>query len=125
MSKPLSDYEARDARAPPGLVGQNLIVRLKDRGARHIVALDKHAANVAALAKFHPDITVIEADLAGGDGWQQALAGADALLMLHAQIGGLYYAEFEANNISASVRSAGLPPVRPAFPIWSISVHRW
>ena len=32
-----------------GLIGQNLIVRLKARGYTNIVALDKHKANVAIL----------------------------------------------------------------------------
>ena len=47
-----------------GLVGQNLIPRLKARGYTDIVALDKHKANVAILRQLHPDIVVIEADLA-------------------------------------------------------------
>ena len=47
-----------------GLVGQNLIPRLKARGYSDIVALDKHKANIAILRQLHPDITVIEADLA-------------------------------------------------------------
>ena len=48
-----------------GLVGQNLVPRLKRRGFDDIVAIDKHPANTAILRKLHPDITVIEADLAG------------------------------------------------------------
>ena len=39
-----------------GLVGQNLIPRLKARGLTDIVAIDKHAANTAILRRLHPDI---------------------------------------------------------------------
>ena len=47
-----------------GLVGQNLIPRLKARGFTDIVAIDKHQANTAILRRLHPDIRVIEANLA-------------------------------------------------------------
>jgi nucleoside-diphosphate-sugar epimerase len=87
-----------------GLVGQNLVPRLKERGITDIVAIDKHIANTAILRALHPDITVIEADLACDDGWQQALAGADTLISNHAQIGGIDAAAFIANNITATKR---------------------
>ena len=70
-----------------GLVGQNLIPRLKARGYTNIVALDKHKANVAILRQLHPDIVVIEADLARDSGWQSAVADADVVVFSHAQIG--------------------------------------
>ena len=72
-----------------GLVGQNLVPRLKARGFADIVGIDKHAANSAIFHKLHPDVRLIEADLALDDGWQDALAGADALVSAHAQIGGV------------------------------------
>ena len=87
-----------------GLVGQNLIPRLKARGYTNIVALDKHKANVATLRRLHPDITVIETDLAHDDGWQQAVADADVVVFSHAQIGGLDEAAFTANNVTATAR---------------------
>src|SRR5437588_4035631 len=87
-----------------GLVGQNLIVRLKARGYTNIVALDKHKANSATLRRLHPDITVIECDLASDDGWQAAVADADVIVLLHAQIGGLEEAAFIANNVTATAR---------------------
>lgn len=87
-----------------GLVGQNLVVRLKEAGFTNLVGIDKHPANTPTLARMHPDMQVIEADLAADDGWQEALSGAAALVMMHAQIGGLDYAEFEANNITATQR---------------------
>ncbi|MEP9378942.1 NAD-dependent epimerase/dehydratase family protein [Aquabacter sp. CN5-332] len=86
-----------------GLVGQNLVPRLKARG-HQIVGIDKHAANVRILRQLHPDITVIEADLASEDGWQGALDGADVVVVGHAQIGGLVEAEFTRNNQTATER---------------------
>jgi nucleoside-diphosphate-sugar epimerase len=87
-----------------GLVGQNLIPRLKARGYADIVAIDKHPANTAILRKLHPDIAIIEADLATADGWQAAVADADVLVFSHAQIGGLDAAAFTANNVTATQR---------------------
>ena len=87
-----------------GLVGQNLIPRLKARGYANILALDKHKANVAILRQLHPDVMVIEADLAKDSGWQQAIADADVVVFSHAQIGGLEEAAFTANNVTATER---------------------
>lgn len=87
-----------------GLVGQNLVPRLKQHGYGNIVAIDKHPANTAILRRLHPDITIIEADIATGDGWQAAVADADVLIVLHAQIGGLDHAAFTANNVTATER---------------------
>jgi len=87
-----------------GLVGQNLVPRLKSRGYRNIVALDKHSANTAILRRLHPELTVIETDLARDDGWQAAVADADVVVLAHAQIGGLDAAAFTANNVTATDR---------------------
>jgi len=87
-----------------GLVGQNLIPRFKERGFTDIVVIDKAAANAAILKEHHPDVDVIVADLAVDDGWQDKLAGLDALVHAHAQIGGLVPEEFVRNNVTASER---------------------
>lgn len=84
-----------------GLVGQNLIPRLKARGWQ-VVGIDKHPTNTARLRELHPDIQVIEADLARPGGWQDAFLGADAVVLNQAQIGGLERAEFVANNVTAT-----------------------
>lgn len=84
-----------------GLVGQNLVPRLKEQGVR-IIAIDKHHANTATLRRLHPDITVIEADLAEPGDWQTAFAGADVLVLNHAQIGALTEEPFERNNVAAT-----------------------
>lgn len=85
-----------------GLVGQNLVVRLKARGYRNLVVLDKHRANLATLRTLHPDITAEHADLAVPGEWQRHIAGADAVVMLQAQIGGNDHGEFVRNNIDAT-----------------------
>ena len=87
-----------------GLVGQNLIPRLKARGFTDIVAIDKHRANARILAELHPDIRVVEADLSRAGGWEDTLDGAETLVQLHAQIGGLDPAVFSANNVAATER---------------------
>ena len=87
-----------------GLVGQNLIPRLKTRGFTDIVAVDKHPANTAILRRLHPAIHVIEANLALDDGWQDVVAACDVVVVCHAQIGGLDQAAFEQNNVVATRR---------------------
>jgi nucleoside-diphosphate-sugar epimerase len=87
-----------------GLVGQNLIPRLKARGYREIVAIDKHPANTALLRQLHPEVTVVEADLAGEGDWQRSIAGVDVIVICHAQIGGLDRAAYARNNIEATER---------------------
>jgi nucleoside-diphosphate-sugar epimerase len=84
-----------------GLIGQNLTPRLKARGYK-IVGIDKHPRNTAILRQLHPDIEVIEADLAIEGAWMDALADADALVLNQAQIGGLVRDEFIANNVTAT-----------------------
>lgn len=85
-----------------GLVGQNLIARLKDKGYTNIVVLDKHRANLAVLKQVQPDITVEYADLAEPGHWQRYFEGADVVVMLQAQIGGNDYQEFVRNNIDST-----------------------
>jgi nucleoside-diphosphate-sugar epimerase len=100
-----------------GLLGQNLIVRLKRRGFTDLVGIDKHKVNTPVLAQLHPDVTVIGADLAQADGWQGSLAGASCLVIGHAQIGGDERGPFDANNVTATARvleaakAAGVPHI--------------
>ena len=85
-----------------GLVGQNLIVFLKKAGYTNLVAIDKHKHNTTMLAELHPDITVIEADLAEDGEWQNSLQDAQVIIMLQAQIGGLTIEPFIRNNVTAT-----------------------
>jgi hypothetical protein len=54
-----------------GLVGQNLIPRLKAKGYTNIVVLDKHKHNLDVLQQMHPDITAEWADLAAPGPWSK------------------------------------------------------
>lgn len=85
-----------------GLVGQNLIVRLKARGYREIVVLDKHRANLAVVRSLHPEIVVEYADLAERGEWERHFTQAATVVMLQAQIGGNDYVDFERNNLIAT-----------------------
>lgn len=85
-----------------GLVGQNLIPLLREAGDWAIVAADKHPANTKLLRQLHPDLEVIEADLAKPGVWQRRMGECKAVILLHAQIGGLDQADFESNNITAT-----------------------
>lgn len=85
-----------------GLVGQNLVARLKAKGYSNIVVLDKHRANLAVLKKVQPDITTEFADLAEPGDWQRHFNGAEVVVMLQAQIGGNDYQEFVRNNVDST-----------------------
>lgn len=85
-----------------GLVGQNLIVFLMKAGYTNLVAIDKHKHNTNMLAELHPDITVIEADLADEGEWQASLKDTDMIIMLQAQIGGLTLEPFIRNNVTST-----------------------
>jgi nucleoside-diphosphate-sugar epimerase len=85
-----------------GLVGQNLVARLKRDPANHIVGIDKHPANTALLRQLHPDIEVIETDLAEKGTWMARIKGAHAIVLNQAQIGGLVLEEFKRNNVVAT-----------------------
>ena len=85
-----------------GLVGQNLVARLKARGFTQLVVLDKHRANLEVMRRMHPDIVIEYADLAESGDWQRHFSHARAVVMLQAQIGGTDYAEFERNNLTST-----------------------
>ena len=87
-----------------GLVGQNLIPRLKQKNLGQIVAIDKHEKNAAILRQLHPDIRVITEDIAEPGSWGQELEDCTHLVCGHAQIGGLHHEEFIRNNVYATER---------------------
>ncbi len=85
-----------------GLVGQNLVARLRAKGYTDITVIDKHAANVAILKQVQPGVAVELADLSKPGAWQRHFVGADVVVMLQAQIGGLDYQEFVDNNVTST-----------------------
>ena len=103
-----------------GLVGQNLVAHLKRNGWRNLVVLDKHRANLDVLRQVHPDITVVEADLAEAGDWARHFEGAGAVVMLQAQIGDLEEGPFVRNNITSTER---ILDVMKALPVLPYLVH--
>lgn len=87
-----------------GLVGQNLIPLLKQEASTEIVAIDKHPKNVAIFRQLHPEIRIIEADLAERGAWERELTGCTHLMIGHAQIGGLFPEVYVRNNVQATER---------------------
>lgn len=85
-----------------GLVGQNLVARLKVAGYCNIIVLDKHKANLKVLKEVQPDIVTEYADLAELGEWQRHFQSADVVVMLQAQIGGNEHQEFVRNNIDST-----------------------
>lgn len=85
-----------------GLVGQNLIVELKQQGYTQLVAIDKHAHNLEILQTLHPDVRIVLADLAEPGDWANAFSGAACVVQLHAQITGKTTDLFVRNNITAT-----------------------
>lgn len=85
-----------------GLVGQNLVAYLKQRGYANLIVLDKHRKNLDILRRLHPEIVADYADLAEPGDWQAHFQGADAVVMLQAQIGGSILESFVRNNITST-----------------------
>jgi nucleoside-diphosphate-sugar epimerase len=85
-----------------GLVGLNLVARLKSKPDVELVGIDKHKANVRLFREVHPDVRITEADLAQPGAWADSFAGADAVVISQAQIGGLREADYQANNVTAT-----------------------
>ncbi len=71
-----------------GLVGQNLVLMLRERGHRQVVAIDKQPANLQLLARLNPGVRVVLADLAEHGDWEAEFEGAASAVVLHAQITG-------------------------------------
>jgi nucleoside-diphosphate-sugar epimerase len=85
-----------------GLVGQNLVAQMLLKGYTNIVVLDKHEKNLQILREVQPGIKVVNADLSKPGDWQCYFDDADAVVMLQAQIGGLFYQEFIDNNVTST-----------------------
>ena len=85
-----------------GLVGQNLVTRLIGRGYTNIIVIDKHMVNLKLLEEMHPIVQIECADISKLSDWQKHFIGADVVVMLQAQIGGLFYQEFVDNNVNST-----------------------
>ena len=85
-----------------GLVGQNLVALLEEKGYTNIVALDKHPHNLEVLHRLHPEVQAVHADVANPGEWEALMEGAATVLQLHAQITGKTAQPFIRNNIDAT-----------------------
>lgn len=85
-----------------GLVGQNVVLMLREQGYSNIVAIDKQRTNLALLEQLNPGVRAVAADLAEPGDWEREFADAATALVLHAQITGKTSEPFERNNLVAS-----------------------
>lgn len=85
-----------------GLLGQNTILLLQERGYHNIVAIDKHHDNLKILRELNPDIQIVEADLSQKGEWGSAFEGGTVLLQLHAQITSLFEDEYVKNSVTST-----------------------
>ncbi|MEH6582670.1 MAG: NAD(P)-dependent oxidoreductase [Halioglobus sp.] len=85
-----------------GLVGQNLLVKLLASDVTDLHVIDKSTHNLAIAAELHPGVAFVGADLSEPGPWQQVVADADIVVMLHAQIGGNVPEDFHRNNVTAT-----------------------
>ncbi|KAE9643776.1 NAD(P)-dependent oxidoreductase [Pseudomonas sp. PB106] len=104
-----------------GLVGQNLVARLKSRGYTEIVVIDKHQTNLNILKSVHPELTVEHADLSKSGDWSRHFTGPAVVVMLQAQIGGNIYQEFVQNNIDSTCLILDLIKSNPGLRLVHIS----
>jgi nucleoside-diphosphate-sugar epimerase len=87
-----------------GLVGQNLMLMLRELGYRDIVAIDKHAANLQLLHALVPEVKTVVADLAEPGEWQSLFDPQTVVVVLHAQITATSTEPFTRNNVVATER---------------------
>lgn len=85
-----------------GLVGQNLVVQLKEAGYKNLVAIDKHEYNLKILKQLHSEIEAVHADLAEPGHWENTFKGAACLIQLQAQITGKTSDLFIRNNLDST-----------------------
>lgn len=87
-----------------GLVGQNLVVRLREEPGIELVCIDKHAANCKIFRQLNPAIRLVEADLASNqERWIREFSGIDLVIMCHAQISSTNPQDFIDNNVVSTV----------------------
>jgi nucleoside-diphosphate-sugar epimerase len=87
-----------------GLVGQNLVLMLRERGYRDIVAIDKLAGNLEVLRGLVPEARIVVGDLAEPGEWETLFDPDSIVVVLHAQITGKHPELFVRNNLTATER---------------------
>lgn len=85
-----------------GLVGQNLLLLLADHGYTNLVAIDKLKDNLRLARDLNPKLRTAHADLALNGSWEDELAEAGVVVILHAQITSKHQSAFIRNNVDAT-----------------------
>ena len=85
-----------------GLVGQNLVPRLRAAGYDDIVVLDKHQANLEIARMLHPGVVAELVDLSLPGPWERHFVEGSVVVMLQAQIGGADRDAFLRNNVTST-----------------------
>ena len=85
-----------------GLVGQNVIVDLLQKGYKNLYVFDKHKDNLELLKQMHPQVHTSYVDLADKGEWMDQFEHADVVLQLQAQIGAATLEPFIRNNIEST-----------------------
>ena len=85
-----------------GLVGQNLVLLLREQGYEKLIAIDKHLKNLHTLHTLNPGVAMFCTDLAERGEWEREFEGAACVVILQAQITGLEEADFVRNNVTAN-----------------------
>jgi len=85
-----------------GMVGQNLIILLKQNGYQNLIAIDFNELNLSKLQKLHPDVQCICTNINDTSNWAPHLRDASCLLQLHSQITGLHFEDFQKNNVEST-----------------------
>jgi len=85
-----------------GLVGQNLVIQLQRFPDYEIIVIDKNHNNLSIFKELNPSVRAVWADLSKIDTWADEFSGVDAVVMAHAQIGGIDYSSFHDNNLIAT-----------------------
>ncbi|MBC7941233.1 MAG: NAD-dependent epimerase/dehydratase family protein [Chitinophagaceae bacterium] len=115
----LSPHDKIVITGAAGLVGQNLVTLLAEEGFTQLLAIDKHAHNLAIVERLHPQVQTQVADLAepaGPAGWAHHFDGAAVVVQLHAQIAGKTGEPFERNNLQATHEVLRVLQALPATP---------
>jgi len=85
-----------------GLVGQNLLVKLRESSIQNLWVVDKSHHNIVIAERLHPGVSFLEADLSERGQWESVFENVDIVVMLHAQIGGNISEDFYRNNVTST-----------------------
>jgi nucleoside-diphosphate-sugar epimerase len=104
-----------------GLVGQNLVLMLRECGYERIVAVDKHAGNLEVLRGLVSEAQIVVGDLAEPGAWEQLFDPESVVVVLHAQITSKHPELFVRNNVNATERLLNVIRARGAAFIVHVS----